>query len=151
MESGNLYDTLVTYSESDFYPYHMPGHKRRKNIGVGSDCFNIDITEIDGFDNLHQAEGIIRQAQERAADLYGADESFFLVNGSTCGVLAAIHSVTDKGDELLIARNCHKSVYHAAYLQELKLHYIYPDLIEEYDIYDAVNPGAVKSALERHP
>lgn len=151
MESGNLYDTLVTYSESDFYPYHMPGHKRRKNIGAGADCFNIDITEIDGFDNLYNAEGIIRKAQERAADLYGADDSFFLVNGSTCGVLAAIMSVTDRADEVLIARNCHKSVYHAAYLQELKLHYIYPDIIEEYDIYDAISPEAVKAALELYP
>lgn len=151
MESGNLYDTLVTYSESDFYPYHMPGHKRRKNIGAGADCFNIDITEIDGFDNLHQAEGIIRKAQERAADLYGADESFFLVNGSTCGVLAAMMSVTGRADEVLVARNCHKSVYHAAYLQELELHYIYPDIIEEYDIYDAISPEAVKAALEQYP
>ena len=80
MESGTLYDTLVTYSESDFYPYHMPGHKRRKNMGAASDFFKLDITEIDGFDNLHQAEGIIRRAQERAADLYGADETFFLIS-----------------------------------------------------------------------
>ena len=146
-----LYDTLVTYSESDFYPYHMPGHKRRQDVGAASDFFRLDITEIDEFDNLHQAEGIIRQAQERASGLYGADESFFLVNGSTCGILAAIHAVTDRGDTILIARNCHKSVYHAAFLQELNLKYIYPEQIEEYDINDAINPEAVKSALEEHP
>ena len=151
MKSENLYDTLVTYSESDFYPYHMPGHKRRENMGAASVLFKLDITEIDGFDNLHQAEGIIRQAQERAAELYGADETFFLINGSTCGILATILSVADRGDTILIARNCHKSVYHAAYLQELKLRYIYPKQIEEYDIHDAISPEAVKSALEEYP
>lgn len=151
MESGNLYDTLVTYSESDFYPYHMPGHKRRQNIGAVSDIFKIDITEIDGFDNLHQPEGIILKAQEKAADLYGADESFFLINGSTCGILAAILAVTDRADSILIARNCHKSVYNAAFLKELNLKYIYPGYIEEYDIHDAVNPEAVEKALTDYP
>lgn len=150
-ESESLYDTLVTYSESDFYPYHMPGHKRRQNLGSASDFFRLDITEIDGFDNLHQAEGLIRRAQERAADLYGADESFFLVNGSTCGVLAAILSVTDRENTILIARNCHKSVYHAAFLQEMNLRYIYPEQIEEYDINGAINPADVESALVQYP
>ena len=55
-KSQTLYDTLVTYSESDYYPYHKPGHKRRQDVGAASDLFKFDITEIDGFDNLHQAE-----------------------------------------------------------------------------------------------
>lgn len=147
----NLYDTLVTYGESGHYPYHMPGHKRKKNGDILSDIFQIDITEIDGFDNLHQAEGLIRQAQERAAELYGAEESFFLINGSTCGVISAILTVTDKQDTVLIARNCHKSVYHAAFLQELHLRYLYPEQIKEYGISDAIAPEAVEAALERYP
>lgn len=146
-----LYDSLVNYGESDFYPYHMPGHKRRHDAGELSEIYKLDITEIDGFDNLHQAEGIIRQAQERAAKLYGSEETFFLVNGSTCGVLAAISSVTDRNDTVLIARNCHKSVYHAAYLKELNLRYIYPKQITEYEISDAVSPEEVQTALERYP
>jgi len=129
----------------------MPGHKRNGNIRGFSDIFQIDITEIDGFDNLHQAEGIIRQAQERAAGLYGAEETFFLVNGSTCGILAAISAVTDRGDKILIARNCHKSVYHAAFLQELELNYLCPGEISEFDILDAVSPEAVRAALEKFP
>ncbi len=148
---SNLYDVLAAYSESDFYPYHMPGHKRSFDMGVLSDVIRYDITEIDGFDNLHQAEGVIKQAQQRAAVLYGADESFFLVNGSTCGVLASIMSVTDKADTVLVARNCHKSVYNAAILQDLKLRYICPGIIEEYDICDAISAQAVKDALEKYP
>lgn len=146
-----LYDSLVNYGESDFYPYHMPGHKRSHSAGTLSEIYKLDITEIEGFDNLHQAEGVIRQAQESAAKLYGSEETFFLVNGSTCGVLAAISSVTNRQDTVLIARNCHKSVYNAAFLKELNLRYIYPGQITEYDISDAVSPEEVKTALERYP
>lgn len=148
---ASLYESLVNYEMSDFYPCHMPGHKRRRGDFVMSDFFGIDITEIDGFDNLHQAEGIIRQARERAANLYGSEETYFLVNGSTCGILAAISSATDMRDTILIARNCHKSVYNAALLKELNLRYIYPNRIAEYDIADAVSPYDVKTALEACP
>ena len=146
-----LYDNLVTYCGSGHYPYHMPGHKRKSNTAGLADAFGIDITEIDGFDNLHQAEGVIKQAQERAAALYGADETFFLVNGSTCGILAAVTAATEKGDTVIMARNCHKSVYHAVFLQELRTVYLYPGQITEYDIADAIVPADVEAALENCP
>lgn len=150
-EPGLLYDSLFRYGKTDFYPYHMPGHKRRGIIDGFSDFFRIDITEIDGFDNLHHAEGIISQAQDRAARMYGAEETFFLVNGSTCGILAAVSAVTEKRDTILIARNCHKSVYHAALLQELHIKYLYPGRIGEFDIADAVSPEAVEAGLLQFP
>lgn len=151
LESQPLQEALTAYTGSDFYPYHMPGHKRQTDDGAWADIYRMDITEIDGFDNLHHPEGILRDAQERAARLYGAEETFFLVNGSTCGVLASILAVTERCDTLLIARNCHQSVYHAAFLQELNLHYLYPERMEEYDIFDAVSPEEVKKALKRYP
>ena len=150
MKRNDLYDALASYGESEYYPYHMPGHKRTKKLPDWERLFRIDITEIDGFDNLHQAEGILKQAQMRAADLYGAEESFFLINGSTCGVLASILAVTEKQDEILIVRNCHKSVYHAAILQELTLHYLYPGQIEEYGIADGICPEEVEEALRKY-
>ena len=116
-----------------------------------ADFYKADITEIDGFDNLHQAQGILREAQLRANRLYGADETFFLVNGSTCGILAAIMAVTKPGDEILAARNCHKSVYHAAILQELTVHYCQPGLIREYDICDGISAAEVGRLLDEHP
>ncbi len=82
----NLYDALTQYSSTDAYPFHMPGHKRR--AAHLCDPALIDITEIDGFDNLHHAEGILKEAQERAAALYGSSETHFLVNGSTAGILS---------------------------------------------------------------
>ena len=81
-----------------------------------ADPYTVDITEIEGFDDLHHAEGILKEAQERAARIYHADETHFLINGSTVGILSAIAGVTSKGDQILVARNCHKSVYHAIYM-----------------------------------
>ena len=147
----NLYQALTEYAETDFYPYHMPGHKRNPDAGEMSAYYQFDITEIDGFDNLHHAEGILKEAQERANRLYGAEETYYLVNGSTGGVLAAIMSVTGQGDEILIARNCHKSVYHAAMMQGLVLRYYYPGMIKEYDIYDGADAQSIGRLLDRYP
>ena len=148
---GILLDRLTEYSQSDFYPYHMPGHKRNAAGALPADWINHDITEIEGFDNLHDAEGILKRLQEKAAVAYGAEECFYLVNGSTCGILSAISAAVPFGGELLIARNCHKSVYHAAYLRQLKLHYIFPDVLEGYDICEAVSAEQVAQALEAYP
>ena len=147
----SLYQTLAEYGVEDFYPCHMPGHKRNMASGEMADFYRIDITEIDGFDDLHHAEGVLRKAQERANRLYGAEETFFLVNGSTCGVLAAILAVTEPGEEILIARNCHKSVYHAAILQSLSVHYYQPQMIQEYDICDGVCAEEIERLLDQYP
>lgn len=135
-----IYDYLKQYENSDSYGFHMPGHKRNKEL---LDCdlpYGIDITEIDGFDDLHHADGIIKEAQERAAKLYQAGETHFLVNGSTVGILSAILGVTSRGDKILVARNCHKSVYHAMELRGLEPVYIYP----EYDVVSGLN-GAISA------
>lgn len=150
-DDGGLYDALCTYAKGDSYPYHMPGHKRNGRAGVMAPYYEIDITEIDGFDNLHQSEGILRDAQERANRLYGAEETFYLVNGSTCGVLAAVMSAAGRGEELLVARNCHKSVYHGAVLQGLQVHYCYPSILPEYGIYDGIAAAEIKRLLEKYP
>ncbi len=148
---GILLEKLTAYSKSDFYPYHMPGHKRQQTGTLPKVWTAVDITEIDGFDNLHQAEGILKEVQEKAAHAYGAEESFYLVNGSTCGILSAISATVPLGGELLIARNCHKSVYHGAYLRQARLQYIYPEQVEGYNLCEAVTPKQVREALEQHP
>ena len=145
---GILIDKLIEYGNSDHYPYHMPGHKRREVEGFPRQVTDMDITEIADFDNLHQAEGIILKAQQRVAKVYGVEESFFLINGSTCGILSAISAAVPFGGHLLIARNCHKSVYHGAYLRQLKLSYIYPSINKEFDICEAVTPKQVEEMLQ---
>ena len=77
-----LDEALYEYSKSNCYPFHMPGHKRNDCPKALYNPYQIDITEIDGFDNLHHAEGILKEAQKRAAALYGVEESFYLVKGS---------------------------------------------------------------------
>lgn len=139
-----LYDKLETYSQSDYYPFHMPGHKRQP---IFDKSYSIDITEIDGFDDLHHAEGILLDAMERAAKCYKADESFFLVNGSTCGILSAISAVTNLGDTIMVARNCHKSVSHVMVLRNLKGVYVYPEITDVMNICGQVNPKEVEQIL----
>ena len=151
MAGEHLLEKLQSYAESDIYPYHMPGHKRRPWGRLPEELYQIDVTEIEGFDNLHQPEQILLELQEEAARLYGAEESFYLVNGSTCGILSAVSAALPCGGHILLARNCHKSAYHAAYLRQLKVTYLYPACLTKYDIFDAVEPGQIREALEREP
>lgn len=123
---NNLYEKLVSYGNSDYYGFHMPGHKRNKYVTGAGLPYEIDITEIEGFDDLHHARGILQQAQQRAEKVFHGEETFFLINGSTVGILSAILGCTQREDKILIARNCHRSVYHAVYMNELKPLYVYP-------------------------
>lgn len=149
MES--LFDKLQKYGESDIYPYHMPGHKRHECGGLPRHMYLRDITEIDGFDNLHQPEGDFLILQQRAAGIYGAEESYYLVNGSTGGILSAVSAALPAGGHILMARNCHKAAFHGAYLRNLRISYLYPKPIKEYDIFDGIAPEQVGAALEQEP
>ncbi len=142
---------LKEHGEEGYVPFHMPGHKRNAEFKHLSGVQNIDITEIEGFDNLHDAKGIIKQAQDLAADYFGVLESRFLTCGSTAGVLTAIRTLTKRGDEVLIARNCHRSVFHAVELCGLKPFYVSPTYFEEYGFYGSVMPQDVQKAFDEHP
>ena len=144
----NLFEELKTYGESDFYPFHRPGHKRNPDSGFLPEMYKIDITEIDGFDNLHHAEGIIKNAQEKAASLYHSKETFYLINGSTVGILTSIAALSDRGKKLIMARNCHKAVYHGAFLNQLETEYIYPKMIEEFGISDGITAQQVEDKIQ---
>lgn len=146
-----LYQKLKDYSKSDYYPFHMPGHKRNINI-TGADLpYDIDITEIEGFDDLHHASGILLDAQKRAADLYHAEESHYLINGSTVGLLSAVLGCTKKGGKILIARNCHKSVYNAVILNELQPVYVYPEKIKNEELNGEIKKDDIKKILMDNP
>lgn len=146
-----LLEKLTAYGASDHYGFHMPGHKRQLDLMEGISPYQIDITEIDGFDDLHHAEGILKEAQEQAAKVYHAEETHFLVNGSTAGILSAILGSTRRGDQILVARNCHKSVYHAIEMQELKPVYLYPGFDPEAQLNTEISAEDVRAALKRHP
>lgn len=145
MMERSLLEELEIYQKSDYYPFHMPGHKRNPQIDYIP--AEIDITEIDGFDNLHHPQGILKAAQKRAAELYGAEESFFLVNGSTSGILAAISAAVESGGSLLMARNSHKAAYHGAFLRNLRVQYLYPEIMGDYGICGGISPKQTEELL----
>lgn len=135
----------------DRYPFHMPGHKRNLAL-MGEDFpYDRDITEISGSDNLHDMSGVILDECARAARLWGAARAHILVNGSTCGILAAIRAYAGHDRSVVMARNCHKSVYHGIELCRLKPTYIYPKAHSESGICASVTPAEVDRALADAP
>lgn len=166
---------LQQLNKSDEYPLHMPGHKRNYQAGFGvnlnaidstgtltdsnrigeanilAGAYGIDITEIIGYDNLYEAEGMLKDAMERAARVYGAEETFFLVNGSTVGILSAITAVAKRGERILVARNCHKAVFHAIELRELQAVYLHPEYVSDWDMPGTISVEEVRAQLEKYP
>lgn len=140
-KKDNLYEKLKQHDRNKIYPFHMPGHKRNVNKAPFIDPYRIDITEIDGFDDLNYAEGCLLSAEQRASELFGSDKTYFLVNGCTGGILAAIAACCNKGDSLLLARNCHKAVYNAMLINSLKPVYIWPEQ------YNDENGGTYSSGM----
>ena len=129
------------------YPFHMPGHKR--NSEFLKSC--PDITEVSGADDLHHPEGLILAAENNAARLFGVRKTLFSTAGSTPLILAAISAATKRGDKILIARNCHRSVYNAALINSLDPSFVMPERIDELDTDGAVSPEAVRKALSTTP
>lgn len=148
---SELFEKLSAYGASDYYPYHMPGHKRRLKTDTMRELAQIDITEIDGFDNLHDAQGILKRIQEEAAAAYGAEESFFLVNGSTAGILSAISTAVSPGGKILMVRGAHKSAYHAAYLRDLQIAYLWPGVHPLFGCNLPATAKEVEEALQQTP
>lgn len=152
---NDILSKLDKYKDENIVPMHMPGAKRNKELielymGDMGNPYEKDITEINGFDNMHNAETIIKDAFDEAAELYGADESWYLVNGSTAGNMSAICGVTHKNDVVIMARNCHISVYNAVILNELNPVYIYPEYDEEYGYYKGITLKEIKVIVDKY-
>lgn len=146
-----LTDKLWKYASGDAVPMHMPGHKRNAAMLGDSLPWKLDITEIDGFDNLHDMQGVLRETAALAARLYGSVRAFPLVGGSTCGILAAMSACTRRGDGVIVARNCHKSVYNAAELLGLHASYVLPQQDAATGIATEITPQSVEEALAANP
>lgn len=131
------------------YPFHMPGHKRNKKFGItGSE---IDITEIDGFDNLHCPKGVIADIEKDLEKIYKSKKSLISVNGSSMGIMSAIFAVCNRGDKIIVARNCHKSVFNACMLLELKIIYIEPDYDSTNGYYMRLSQETADKAIRENP
>lgn len=148
-----LYNTIKRYSKDMQAIFHMPGHKQNNEV-FGKhleSILSLDVTEVLGTDNLHSPEGAILDAQKKAARLFSADATWFLVNGTTCGIQAMLLTVCNPGDEILVARNCHRSVFSGLVLVGAKPIYIYPDIHAELGILGSLSVKNVEEALKRYP
>lgn len=150
---STLLSQLQRYCASDALPMHMPGHKRNTALApyLAALGAGLDVTEIHGFSDLHDPQGALAKRMEAAAALYGSRRAWWLVNGSTAGILAGIFAATQPGDEVLVARNCHKSVYNALLLRGLTPHYIYPAAFPGESFSGPVTAAQVEAAFAAHP
>lgn len=147
-----LYKAIKDYAEKNIIPFHMPGHK----MGTGfprefvKDLARFDMTELPGMDNLHYPEGIINEAQLLAARVFGADKTYFLVNGSSCGIHASIMSVCKPGDRIIIARDCHRSAVTGAMLAGAEPVYVDTEIDDYFGITSLLEPEKLKEKLEKN-
>ncbi|WP_042201172.1 aminotransferase class I/II-fold pyridoxal phosphate-dependent enzyme [Paenibacillus camerounensis] len=153
-----IYEMLEQYRLKGNISYHVPGHKNGNAYSTGGgagflgEIMRYDVTEITGTDDLHHPEGVIQEAQELAADCFGAEESFLLVGGSTAGNLALILTVCpEPGMTLILQRNVHKSVIHGLMLAGVNAVFMEPQLDTDSGLAVAPAAEAVQAALAAYP
>lgn len=153
-----LYEALLQYKNSNKRTYHVPGHKNGQvysKVGQNTllqDVMKIDATEITGLDDLHHPETVIQEAQQLAADCFGAEESFFLVGGSTSGNIALLLTVcTEPGDIILVQRNVHKSVIHGLMLAGAHAVFLAPEVDRVSGLATAPARSTIEEALQAYP
>lgn len=146
-----IVEGLQRYINDKNIRFHMPGHKGKDLLLEWKKLIpQIDVTELEGTDNLHDPKTIILESQRLAAKTFGAKKTFYSVNGTTGGILAAISAVTNPGDKVLIQRNCHRSVYNALILNNLRVEYIYPNYNNEKNIVTGVYPNEIEEKLKKN-
>jgi arginine decarboxylase len=149
----SLYKELNRYWEEKIVSFHMPGHKMGRLIPdyLKEDLLRYDLTELPGLDNLHFPEGIILDSQKRTSNCVGAKESFFLVNGSTAGILASLHATMRRGDKIIAGRDSHRAFANALNLCGAVPVYIKPYFVDEYGIYGTLKTSHIERAIEENP
>lgn len=152
-----LFDAMVALAESRKVSFHTPGHKSGKGIStrfrkfVGPKIFSIDLTTLDEVDSLHKPRGVIKEAQELAARAYGADRSYFLVNGTTGGIHAMILAACNPGDRILLARNAHKSAIAGAILSGAHPVFYQPTIDHKLKITRNVTFEETRAVIDNNP
>lgn len=143
-----LIDGLKKYIFENNTRFHMPGHKGKELLEIiGKLIPEIDVTEVEGTDNLHSPSSIIYESQERTAQVFGAIKTFYLVNGTTVGLHAAITSAIKPGGKALIQRDCHRAVYNGLILGRITPKYIYPHYSSDSNIVTSISPEDIDREL----
>ena len=152
-----IIDALRHYTTHPHAPFYTPGHKRGSGIArpladlFGNLVFQADLPELPALDNLYAPEGAIREAQQLAAEAFGADETWFLVNGSTAGAIAAILATCTSGQKIILPRNIHSSAISGLVLSGAIPIFVNPEYDPNWDMVNSVTPASIQEALWKHP
>lgn len=139
---GALGEGLSRYRKQGFYSFHTPGHKGRQEFFQGLEFPDFDLTELPGLDLLYKPKGIIAEAQKRSAEIFGAEETFFLVNGGTAGNQAMFLALENTGSKrVVLGRNSHYSVFSALIFSGLTPEYVRPVIHPDFNLPLGFNPG----------
>lgn len=152
-----LFDALKTYVKNETVSFHVPGHK--KGVGmdksfsdfVGLNVLAMDVTVFKSVDSFHNPKGVIKEAQMLTAELFGADQSFFSVQGTSGAIQTMIMSVVRFGDKIIVPRNIHKSVTAGILLSGSAPVYMQPEIDEEVGVALNVTPETVLKTLQENP
>lgn len=151
-----LYEALLRHVGLRPHPFHVPGHKMgrsfdREGIRQYGSLLPLDLTELSGLDDLHQPEGVIAEAQALAAEAYGAEDTRFLVGGTSVGNIALILAVCRPGDKIVLQRNCHKSVYNGVILARANPVFVVPVVDPITGVAVGLRREDVERTLVEHP
>ncbi|MEK5443289.1 MULTISPECIES: aminotransferase class I/II-fold pyridoxal phosphate-dependent enzyme [unclassified Fredinandcohnia] len=152
-----LFTGLVEHSKKNPTQFHIPGHKKGAGIDpefrdfIGDNALSIDLINIGPLDDLHQPKGIIKRAQDLAADAFGADHTFFSVQGTSGAIMTMVMAVCGPGDKIIVPRNVHKSVMSAIVFSGAVPIFIHPEIDNTLGISHGITTDSVKKALEQHP
>ena len=155
--SAPLVNALVDCAHRYHAAFYTPGHKGGRGISLlhrtvfGDDIFRVDVPELPELDDLFAPEAVILAAQQLAAEAFGAEQTWFLVNGSTCGVEAALLATCGPGDKVLVPRNAHQSVLSGLILSGAMPVWIAPVYDSDWQLALGVTASAIATALDQHP
>ncbi|MCQ2744306.1 MAG: aminotransferase class V-fold PLP-dependent enzyme [bacterium] len=152
-----IVEALRTAYKNPTYQFHIPGHtkgvaiyKEFKKL-IGEKALRVDTTdEFDNLGTLHPATGPIAEAQDLAAQAFGAKKTFFLLNGSTAGNLAIGMSLTKKGQKVIINRNCHRSALTGLMISGADPVWICPSRIDDWSIWGSIEATKIEQALKEN-
>ena len=152
-----LYTGLKKHAGKNPIQFHIPGHKKGSGMDpefrefIGENALSIDLINIEPLDDLHAPKGIIKQAQDLAAEAFGADYTFFSVQGTSGAIMTMVMAVCGPGDKIIVPRNVHKSVMSAIVFSGAVPIFIHPEIDDELGISHGITPESAKKALLEHP
>lgn len=152
-----LFNGLLSHAKREPIQFHIPGHKKGRGMDpdfrnfIGENALSIDLINIGPLDDLHRPSGIIKEAQDLAAEAFGADHTFFSVQGTSGAIMTMVMAVCGPGEKIIVPRNVHKSVMSAIIFAGATPIFIHPVVDKELGISHGITTDAVEKALEQHP